>query len=157
MNTKEQFVILKAFEKVLKDALKDVSADVKADLMEINDGEGITVNVRIGGEVAKLALICPTGKELVGRGEEFMQFMREHEMTRETVDDAWKQCVTVAGNNVLWDETGEVVPGVSVQVVSKAAYPKVTSMKAGEILFAARESGMFEAATTPLLGGSNGA
>ena len=155
MNERQQYIILRSFEKVLKEAIKDVGAEVKADLVEQNDGEGISVNVSIGDAKAKLALVCPTGKELVGMGDEFLQFMRDHGMTHETVNEDWKRCVTVSGRHVIWEETGEYVPGVVVQIVNKASYVKPT-MDAQGVLMAARDCGLLDASTIELLEGADG-
>ena len=157
MNDRQKFIILKAFEGVLKDALKDVSADVKADLMELSDGETLTIGVDVGGEKVKISLVCPQSTEFVGRGEEFEAFMQAHGMTKTVINDDWKKCVVQAGRNVLWEETGEIVPGVCVQVVDKAAYVKTTHFDKPKVLWAARESGLLDAATVSLLkGGASG-
>ena len=150
MNDKERFVILKAFERVVKDASKDVAADVKAQLIEEGNAG---VKVLIGGERVTVNLYTPSSTEYVGTGEEFVSFMRDHGMTHEVVSDEWKQCVVVAGDKVLWEETGEVVPGVYVQVVQKADFIKCERMNARKVLFAARDAGMLDGATVQMLEG----
>ena len=150
MNTKQQLVIAAAVERVAGKARKDLAADVKAQLYEEgNDGAA----VKIGDQRVHVNLYSPSSKEYVGEGEEFTEFMREHGMIREVVDDEWKKCIVVAGKNVLWEETGEVVPGVSVQIVEKADYVKVEKLNAEKVLAAARDAGLLEADPLPMLEG----
>ena len=152
MNNEKLLVILRAYQKVLKNAADNVAADVKSELWERNEGNGTSDDVYIGDVRAKVTLEAPSvGKELVGQGEEFEEFMREHGMVIEVIDERWTQCVVQAGGKVLWEETGELVPGVYVQVTEKAQAVKVYNPNPRETLFAAREAGLLEATTIHLL------
>ena len=152
MSKKQQLVLASAVERIAGKAKKDLAADVKAQLYEEgNDG----ATVKIGSQRVHINLYSPSSKELVGEGEEFIGFMREHGMVREVVDDEWKKCIVVAGKNVLWEETGEVVPGASVQIVEKADYVKVERFNAEKVLAEAREAGMLDSVTLPMLEGGN--
>ena len=150
VNEKQQLVLVSAVHSVSGKAKKELAAEVKAQLYEEgNDG----ATVKIGDQRVTINLYCPSTKEYVGDGEEFAEFMREHGMVKEVIDDEWKKCIVVAGNKVLWEETGEVVPGVSVQIIEKADYVKCERMNAEKVLAAARDAGMLDSVSLPLLEG----
>ena len=153
MNDKERLVVLKAFQKVLDSAVDDATAEVKAELWERNGGNGTGDDVYIGDTKSKVAFVGQSAsKQFIGRGEEFEQFMRDHGMVKEVIDDGWTKCVVQAGDRVLWEETGEVVPGVYISFKERAAYVTVKIHEPKDVLFAAHYAGMLDGATLQMLG-----
>jgi len=139
--------------KVIEEGLKNDAAEVKAQLLDEYERTGQDrVEVRFGRLKAHVTL--KSGREtLHGVGPEFVEFMRDKGMTHEVVDPEWKDCVVNVGGQVIWAETGEVVPGARVE--RGAASIAVTGVKVTErleFLEAARADGLF-GGELPLLGG----
>lgn len=161
--TEKQMLVMRvALGTILDPETEASKAAVKADMWERNDGNGTSDTVVIGDTKTKVTFVGQSAtKTLVGRGEEFEQFMREHGMVKEVIDDGWTKCVVQAGSEIIWEETGEVVPGVVFQLKERAAYVKVGIPKNGtdeawEILNAAYTAGMLDSATIQMLGGGDG-
>lgn len=142
-----EFAVKKTFAKALDDHIKDESADLKAHLMALNDETGADRIAWQVGDMKGSVTLCAGRETIVGDGPEFMAFMREHGMTVESVDPGWKDCVTKVAGRVVWAETGEPVPGASVQ--TGAEYVKVNGVKASE-----RMALIEEAARTGIIGGA---
>ena len=153
MDAGKRYIVLKAFEKALKDALGDASADVRAELDALSATYGVDrINVRIGDTETKVTLVQRKAtRELVGEGAEFMAFMADHGMVRATVDESWTDHAAEVGGDIVWLDTGEVVPGARASVRESAPYPKVSGLKPAEVLKAASAEGLLEPVAVPLL------
>ena len=153
MDAGKRYIILKAFEKALKDALGDANADVRAELDALSATYGVDrINVRIGDTETKVTLVQRKAvRELVGEGAEFMEFMADHGMVRATVDESWTDHAAEVGGDIVWLDTGEVVPGARASVRESAPYPKVSGLKPAEVLKAASAEGLLEPVAVPLL------
>ena len=153
MDAGKRYIILKAFEKAIKDALGDANADVRAELDALSATYGVDrINVRIGDTETKVTLVQRKAvRELVGDGAEFMEFMADHGMVRATVDESWTDHAAEVGGDIVWLDTGEVVPGARASVRESAPYPKVSGLKPAEVLKAASAEGLLEPVAVPLL------
>ena len=153
MDAGKRYIILKAFEKAIKDALGDANADVRAELDALSATYGVDrINVRIGDTETKVTLVQRKAtRELVGEGAEFMEFMADHGMVRATVDESWTEHAAEVGGDIVWLDTGEVVPGARASVRESAPYPKVSGLKPAEVLRAANAEGLLEPVAVPLL------
>lgn len=153
MDAGKRYVVLKAFEKALKDALGDANADIRAELEALAATYGVDrINVKIGETETKVTMVQRKAvREFAGEGAEFMEFMADHGMVVATVDPKWQDEVAQVGDDVVWLATGEVVPGARVSVRESAPYPKVSGLKPAEVLNAARDEGLLEPVTVPML------
>ena len=130
---------------------KLLAAEVKSELIERGS---VGDTVKIGNQRAHITLVCPEPKpEFTGGEPGFFEFMQEHGMTVEKVSDKWVEHVVEVNGQVIWQETGEVVPGARVRMVEKASYTKVERMSSRDVLFEAKKAGMLDAVTLPMLEG----
>ena len=153
MDAGKRYIVLKAFEKALKDALGEANVDIRAELEALSSTYGVDrINVRIGDTETKVTLVQRKAvRELVGSGAEFMEFMADHGMVRATVDESWTEHAAEVGGDVVWLDTGEVIPGARASVKESAPYPKVSGLKPAEVLRAANAEGLLEPVAVPLL------
>ena len=134
-----EFAVKKTFAKELDEHIKDESADIKSELLDLYEESGADRVAWQVGSMKGSVTLCAGRETIVGDGPEFMEFMREHGMTIETVDPGWKDCVAKVGGRVVWAETGEPVPGASIQ--TGAEYLKVNGVKASERMKLIEEAG----------------
>ena len=153
MDAGKRYVILKAFEKAMKDALGDSNADIRAELEALSATYGVDrINVRIGDTETKVTMVQRKAvREYRGEGAAFMEFMADHGMVTATVDPKWQDEVAEVGGDIVWLATGEIVPGAHVEVRESAPYPKVSGLKPAEVLSAARDEGLLEPVAVPML------
>lgn len=142
-----------AMGKALEEYRKDAGAELKAKLMEQYEDAGQDrVNIQWPGGTAYVTL-APGRRTIEGEGPAFMEFMRDHGMTVETVSPEWKELVEERDGRLIWKETGEVVPGAGVK--EGAAYVALKGLKAPDRLAFIdhmRTEGL-GGADMPLLGG----
>lgn len=144
-----------SLDKELSSRLRDLRCDVYEDLVEENDGRKNVKGVGIGNVEVTIG-VYPSQQTtaIVGYGEEFTEFMREHGMTHEVINDGWEQCVVQMGGKIVWEETGEVVPGAYLQVQDNKPKMRISiprGMTHNEVLFEASQAGLLDVATMPLL------
>ena len=141
-----EYAVKKTFAKELDEHIKDESADLKAGLLDLFDDSGADRVAWQVGSIKGSVTLCQGRETVTGAGEEFMEFMREKGMVVETVAPEWKDRVAKVGGRIVWAETGEPVPGASVQ--RGAEYLKVNGVKASE-----RMALIEEAAKAGIIGG----
>lgn len=150
---RQVYILKDGIKKLVDDETKTDKADMKAYLMEVRDMTGeAKAGADIGRFHATIALV--KGRETVdGAGEDFETFMFEKGMCALQVKPEWKEHVAIVGGQVVWTETGEVVPGATV--TRSADYPKVSGIKRDELpelLREAQRAGLI-GGELPLLGG----
>lgn len=103
-------MILSAMQKIIKREIDSVRSDVQESLIDIFK-DGGNKKVSIGSAKATIGFTMNSPKFTAYEDDpEFVEFMREHGMIRETIDPNWQKVVTHAGGRVIWEETGEEVP-----------------------------------------------
>lgn len=159
MDAGKRYVVLKAFEKALKDAIRDANLDIRAELELLNGSYGVDrIKVKVGTTETMVTLVERKPViEFAGSGRDFTEFMRSKGMVRETVDESWTSEVAEVGGSVVWVSTGEVVPGAFASVRESAPYPKVSGLDAQAVLRSAKREGLLEPVALPVLeGGASG-
>jgi len=160
VNIKERFVLQDIAKKLIDDEYKLTKADMKAELLDIEDMSGTArAGANIGDIHADIVLV--EGSESPdGDGDGFLDFLEEKGFVKRAPDPEWREHVFCSGSNVVWRDTGEVVPGAYVK--RSASYAKLSTVKRGkrtlkradlgEVIEAAMESGLI-GGELPLLGG----
>lgn len=158
MDAGKRYVILKAFEKALKEPVKDANDEFRAEVLALSDAYGVKkVSVNIGAIEADVELRAKKPRiDFHGEGAEFMAFMEAKGMLVTTVDERWEKEVAYVGDRVVWVSTGEVVPGAFVLVSETAPYLQMgRGFDAEAILREASERGLLEPVTVTMLEGGH--
>lgn len=156
MNDKQRYVVQDVLAKLIGDAMKDAKADMKAELIDALEQECVgSFKVKIGSMTAEIKL-HEGRREVTGDGPDFTRFMAEHGLVTPQVDPDWREYVfATEGGEVVFRETGEVVPGAYVK--HTASYPQVYGIKAKDrmkLIDEARQAGLI-GDVPALLGGGD--
>lgn len=144
-----------ALSKALDEYRKDAAAELKLQLSEQREETGQD-RVSIPWAYGKAYVLVKDGRETIRTdGPGFLEFMREKGMTCEQVSPEWKDYVETVDGRVVWMETGETVPGCTVE--QGAAYVSLSGLKASDrmaFIDYMRTEGL-NGIDMPLLGGTN--
>ena len=150
MNLTDAYVLAKAGRKVLADAESRLGAELGR---EMAGQSATTKRSDVGGRTLKVTL--SDGRMTIdGFGEQFLDFMEAKGLVTRAVRPEWKKLVSaVDGGLVVWNETGEVVPGASWH--RGTDYLTIRNFgDAAEIIANARATGALEEAMPLLEGGA---
>ena len=152
MEVYERLAILAAMRKKVDAAYKSAQTEADAEIKAM--GAGVTkVTTSVGGERVDITVPINRPKPWPpeDRRSPFWEFMRDHGMTEETLAPGWDKRVVRAGDAMVWEETGEVVPdGAWLPESMGTARPTVRDADA--VLREASRLGLLSA-EMPMLGG----